>query len=147
MKMMTNPRWLVLADTERGRLLQAGRTEMGSVHVEPIDRIEHRTDRYEHSRPSPRAGQTGDTQDDHEDEEEEKRFARRLSRWIGDHVQRHGIERLVLFASPRMLGTLRKLTNGRGLPAHIDSRDTDLTSLTVEQLTEHRAIQKLVAAT
>lgn len=141
-----NKSWVVLADRERGRLLHCGRTELGSAHVDEIDRIEHDNESYEHSRPSPRAGRTGDTQDDHEAEEEARRFARRLTDWIRRHIEQHAIPRLVLYAPPRMLGTLRRVANGNGLNGKVDRQEADLTSLTVEELTRHRKIRQLVGA-
>jgi len=138
--------WVVIADAHKGRLLQCGRTERGSAHVETVDNIEHDPGDYEHQRPSPRKGGTGDTQDDHENEEESRRFARRLTGWMQNHVVQHNIAELQLFAAPRFLGTLRKLTNGHGLPAQVETHEGDLTNLTTDELTKHRRIQKLLGA-
>lgn len=138
--------WVVVADARRGRLLECGRTEWGSPHVEDVDRIEHQPEDYEHQKPSPRAGSTGATHHDHEDEEEARRFARKLTRWINRQVERRDIDRLVLFAAPRFLGTLRKTRNGNGLHADVESKEADLTSLTVDELTNHRRIKQLIDA-
>lgn len=141
-----NAIWVVVANAERGRLLHCQRTEAGSAHVEVVDRIEHHREDYEHQRPSPRKGGAGDTHDDHEDEEEARRFARRLTDWIGNHVDQQSISRLVLFAAPRFLGALRQLSNGSALPDDCQLHESDLSGLTIRELTRHQRITQLLDA-
>ncbi len=142
----SNNTWVIVADGEVGRLLHCGKTELGSAHVEQVDTIEHKPGAYEHAKPSPRAGRTGDPNDDHEDEEESRRFARKLSEWIRRHVETRSVPHMTLFAPPRLLGTLRKITNGKSLPRAVNTKEADLTSLTTEQLTKHQSIRELVRA-
>lgn len=140
----SNSVWVLVADAKCGRLLHCSQTELGSAHVKQADRIEPEPQAYEHGKPSPRAGRTGTTSQDHESEEETRRFARTLTNWTKQKMDDLQVPRLVLFAPPRFLGALRKVSNGHGLNGRVEQKEADLTSLTVEQLTKHRSIRSLI---
>jgi len=140
-----NGAWFIVVDRGRGRLLRCSLLPPGRVHVDELDAIDGPPDEREHGRPSPRAGRGGYTyaSGGHETEQQLHRFAKEVASWIGRKLEEHRIDRLDLFAAPRLLGELRKL-----YPAAWDGRvrehQADLTQVTTAELSKHPAVADLL---
>ena len=132
-----NHAWFALADAERCRLLCFRLTDQGTQHVDEYDAVENTFPEHEHVRP-----QTGDGMT-HDVEEKERRFAGKIVEWLQEKAKKHGIDRLVIFAPPRMLGLLRKASSGL-LAGHLKELQGNLMHLDAGQLAEHPMVRELV---
>ncbi|MGR9092621.1 MAG: host attachment protein [Gammaproteobacteria bacterium] len=132
--------WFALADAEHCRLLCCRLTEQGTPHVDEHDALENTSPERERLRP-----QTGDGMT-HDVEERERRFAGKIVERLQEDVKKHEIDRLVIFAPPRMLGILREASSGL-LAGHLEELEGNLMRLRVGQLAEHPLIRELVQAT
>jgi len=135
-----NRAWFALADAERCRLLCCRLTEQGTQHVDEYDALENTSPEPEHLRP-----QTGDGMT-HDVEERERRFAGKIVERLQENVEKHEIDRLVIFAPPRMLGGLRKASSGL-LAGHLKQLEGNLMRLDAGQLAEHPMVRELLRAT
>ena len=129
--------WFALADAEHCRLLCCRLTEQGTQHVDEHERLDNTFPEHEHLRP-----QTGDGMT-HDIEEKERRFAGQIVGWLKKRVDTHKIGRLVILATPRMLGVLRRfrprLSNGV-----LQGLEGNLVRLEAGQLADHPMIRDLV---
>jgi protein required for attachment to host cells len=114
-----NHAWFALADAETCRLLRCSLTKQDTRQVEEHGAIENVFPEHEHQRP-----QTGDGMT-HDVEEKERRFAGNIVEWLQENAKKHEIDRLVIFAPPRMLGILRKASSGL-LPGHLKELEGNL---------------------
>ena len=132
-----NHAWFALADAEHCRLLCCRLTEQGTQHVDEYDALENTFPDSEHLRP-----QTGDGMT-HDVEEKERRFAGQIVGWLKKRVDTHKIGRLVILATPRMLGVLRRfrprLSNGV-----LQGLEGNLMRLEAGQLADHPMVRDLV---
>jgi len=132
-----NHAWFALADAEHCRLLCCRLTEQGTQHVDEYDALENTFPDSEHLRP-----QTGDGMT-HDVEEKERRFAGQIVAWLKKRVDTHEIDHLVIFATPRMLGVLRRararLPNG-----HLQGIEGNLMRLDAGQLADHPMVRDLI---
>jgi len=135
-----NYAWFALADTEHCRLLCCHLTRQGTQHVDEYGVFENTLPEAEHARPMTHDGAT------HDIEEEERRFAGQIVEWLQENVKKHEIDRLVIFAPPRMLGALRKASSGL-LKGHLEELEGNLMRLEAGQLAEHPMVRQLVPAT
>lgn len=132
--------WFALVDAEHCRLLCCCLTRQGTQHVDEYGRFENTLPEAEHARPM---GQDGMT---HDIEEEERRFGAQIVDWLGRQARKHQIDRLVIFAPPRMLGVLRKASSGL-LAGHLKELEGNLMRLDAGQLAQHPMVRQLVATT
>lgn len=132
-----NHAWFALADTEHCRLLCCRLTKQGTRHVDEHGRHENTLPEAEHARPM---GQDGMT---HDIEEEERRFGAQIVDWLRRKAEEHKIDRLAIFAPPRMLGVLRKASSGL-LAGHLKELKGDLMRLAAGRLAEHPMVRELV---
>ncbi len=132
-----NHAWFVLADAEHCRLLCCRLTEQGTQHVDEHETLDNTFPEHEHLRP-----QTGDGMT-HDIEEKERRFAGQIVGWLKKRVDTHKIGRLVILATPRMLGVLRRfrprLSNGL-----LQGIEGNLVRLEAGQLADHPMVRDLV---
>jgi protein required for attachment to host cells len=136
----SNHGWFALADAEHCRLLRCQRNERGTPHVDEYEALANAFPEHEHLRP-----QTGDGMT-HDIEEKERRFAGQIVAWLQKGAETHEIDRLMIFATPRMLGVLRKARTG--LPnGHLQGLEGNLMRLKAGQLAEHPMVRELVRAT
>ena len=131
--------WFALADAEHCRLLCCRLTRQGTKHVDEHGALENTLPEAEHERPQAGDGMT------HDIEEEERRFAAEIVKWLKKKASEHDIARLAIFASPRMLGVLRKASSGL-LKGHLEELEGNLMRLKAGQLAEHPMVRKLVRA-
>ncbi len=131
--------WFALADAEHCRLLCCRLTEQGTQHVDEYGRLENTLPEAEHARPMSQDGMT------HDIEEEERRFAAQIVDWLRRKAEEHEIDRLAIFAPPRVLGVLRKASSGL-LNGHLEEIEGNLMRLDAGQLADHSMIRKLVPA-
>lgn len=129
--------WFALADAEHCRLLCCRLTEQGTQHVDEYDALQNTLPQQEHMRPMTQSGTT------HGIEEEERRFAGEIVEWLQEKTKKHEIDRLAIFAPPRMLGVLRKASSGL-LRGHLEELNSDLMRLNVGQLAEHPLVRELM---
>ena len=135
-----NHAWFALADAEHCRLLCCRLTEQGTQHVDEYDALENTFPEHEHLRP-----QTGDGMT-HDVEEKERRFAGQIVDWLKKRVDTHEIDRLVILATPRMLGVLRR-ARARLPSGHLQGTEGNLMRLDAGQLAEHPMVRELVRTT
>ena len=132
--------WFALADAEHCRLLCCRLTEQGTPHIDEYDALENKSPERERMRP-----QTGDGMT-HDVEEKERRFAGMIVEKLQENVKKHGVDRLVIFATPGMLGALRKVSP-QLLAGHILELEGNLMRLRAGQLAKHPMIRDLVRGT
>ncbi len=131
--------WFALADAEHCRLLCCRLTERGTPHVDEYGAFENTLPEAEHARPMTQDGMT------HDIEEEERRFAGQIVEWLQEKAEEHEIHQLAVFATPRMLGMLRKAPLGL-LKGHLEELEGNLMHLEAGQLAKHPMVCKLVRA-
>ena len=129
--------WFALADAEHCRLLRCHLTKRGTHHVDEYDALENTFPEHEHLRP-----QTGDGMT-HDVEEKERRFAGEIVEWLQTRAKQREIDQLAVFATPRMLGVLRKAPLGL-LKGHLEEVEGNLMRLETDQLAEHPMVRELV---
>lgn len=135
-----NHAWFALADAEHCRLLCCRLTEQGTQHVDEYGRFENTLPEAEPARPQSGDGMT------HDIEEEERRFGGQIIAWLRGRVEEHEIDRLAIFAPPRMLGVLRKDPSGL-MAGHLRQLEGNLMRLDAGQLADHPMIRELVPVT
>jgi protein required for attachment to host cells len=79
----------------------------------------------------------------HDVEEKERRFAGKIVATLQENAKKHEIDRLVIFAPPRMLGALRKVSSGL-LAGHLKELEGNLMRLDTGQLADHPMVRDLV---
>jgi protein required for attachment to host cells len=112
-------------------------TTQGTQHVDEYGAFENTLAQQEHMRPMTQTGTT------HYVEEEERRFAHEIVEWLQENAKKHEIDRLVIFAPPRMLGVLRKASSGL-LTGHLKELEGNLMRLDAGQLAQHPMVRDLV---
>ena len=132
-----NYAWFALADAEHCRLLCCRLTRQGTQHVDEYGAFENTLPEAEHARPMTGDGMT------HDIEEEERRFGAQIVDWLRRKAEEHKIDRLVIFAPPRMLGVLRKASSGL-LAGHVKELEGNLMRLDAGQLAQHPMVRDLV---
>jgi hypothetical protein len=132
-----NYAWFALLDAEHCRLLCCRLTTQGTHHVDEYGRFENTLPEAEHARPMTGDGMT------HDIEEEERRFGIQIVDWLRREAKKHEIDRLVIFAPPRMLGVLRKASSGL-LAGHLKELEGNLMRLDAGQLAQHPMVRDLV---
>ena len=139
-----NRGWFFVVDGGCGRLMQSIVVPPGRLRVEQHGTLSNRSLGLEHVRPSSLKGKSGNSyaSGGHEAEEEIHRFAKEVAAWLEREIDRHDIEDLTVFFSPRLLGELRKVFNPN-LEHRVRTQQADLTSLTPSGLARHPAIQAL----
>jgi protein required for attachment to host cells len=138
-----SPRWFVVVDSQKSRLLRGSRTHHGSVHLEEIAHLDTTFSAGQHHRPD-RMGQPGRAGGaGHEHEEKLSHFAREVTPWLQQLLTTHAVDSCALYAPAHMLGALRK-----ALPASLAKllveHDVELASLPKAQLMAHPRIQELL---
>ncbi len=120
-------RWLFIVDRGGGRLLRGETTPAGHVHLDVVDTVENRWQEHEHGRPSPLKYKDGHSHAawTHEDETMLHRFAKDVAEWLDEATGRLGIERVALFAPPRLIGELRR-TMTPALAQRVEQHEGDL---------------------
>ena len=132
-----NHAWFALADAEHCRLLCCRLTRQGTQHVDEYGAFKNTLPEAEHARPM-----TGDGMA-HDIEEEERRFGAQIVDWLRRKAEEHKIDRMVIFAPPRMLGVLRKASSGL-LVGHLKELEGNLMRLDAGQLAQHPMVRDLV---
>lgn len=117
-----NRAWFALADAEHCRLLCYRLTTQGTQHVDEYGAFDNTLPEAEHARPMTGDGMT------HDIEEEERRFGAQIVDWLRRKAEEHKIDRLAIFAPPRMLGVLRKASSGL-LTGHLQELEGNLMRL------------------
>jgi len=137
--------WFVLVEEERCRLLQAEVTKLGTPHVEEHDAFENRHPQPELGRPQALGGMTGHSYaaPHHKAGERVRRFMKESVNWLTSQMAERQIERLVIFATPRLMGALRQVDFGQA-EARIELKEVNLGRLRVHELAEHQFIRQLL---
>lgn len=136
-----NDAWFALADAKRGRLLYCHLTKQGTQHVDEYDTLRNTLPEQEFVRPMRQSGMAHGIEG-----EEERRFAGKIVEWLRQNARKHEIDRLTIFAPPRMLGILRKASAGL-LKGHLEELKGDLMRLDADQLAQHPMVRDLVRET
>jgi protein required for attachment to host cells len=132
-----NHAWFALADAKSCRLLCCSLTRRGKHHIDEYDAMKNTLPEQEHARPMTNAGTT------HNVEDNERCFAGEIVVWLKKKTEQYAIDRLVIFAPPRMLGVLRMVPLG-SLKGHVEELKGDLMRLNAGQLADHPMIRELV---
>lgn len=138
-----SPRWFVVVDSQKSRLMRGSRTEHGSAHIEEVAHLDTTFAAGQHHRPD-RMGEHGRSAGvGHEHEEKLAHFAREITPWLQKLLTTHAVDSCALYAPGHMLGALRK-----ALPASLAKllveHDVELASLPKAQLMAHPRIQELL---
>jgi protein required for attachment to host cells len=72
-----------------------------------------------------------------------RRFAKDVAEWIDERLDRHDIERLHLFAAPRLLGDIRLENGFERLGDRIEEHTENLASMSGASLSQHPSITAL----
>ncbi len=134
---LQNHAWFALTDVESCRLLCCSLTRRGKHHIDEYDAIKNTLPEQEHARPMTNAGAT------HNIEDNERRFAGEIVAWLRKRADQYEINRLVIFAPPRMLGVLRMVPLG-SLKGRVEELKGDLMRLNAGQLADHPMVRELV---
>jgi protein required for attachment to host cells len=139
-------RWAIVADERSARLISVERTPMDSVQVEEHATLENTQTEHQHSRPSPLASKDGHTHaaNPHEEETLRKRFAKELAGWVEKQGQKHGIERIDLFAPAKLMGNLRGEWSPDAPVNNQSMHKLEIAHLSAGQLSRHDAIEGLL---
>lgn len=144
MENSSDPRWACVVDHRRGRLVQCEKSPGGSWRVDADRSITNEwEDLHEHGRPSGlSAGAARGHAQSHaaparETEEERRRFAKDVIEWLEKEVRSRKIERLPVFAPPKLLGALRSQWP-KALAPHVREHEADLAHLDDNRLTENQ---------
>lgn len=132
-----NHAWCALADAEHCRLLCCRLTQQGTQHVDEYGAFDNTLPEQEHMRPATGGGET------HDVEENERRFAAEIAKWLQKQAKNCELDRLTIFATPRMLGVLRNTSFGV-IKGGMKQIQGDLMRLNAGQLAEHPMIRNLV---
>jgi protein required for attachment to host cells len=132
-----NHAWFALADAKSCRLLCCSLTRRGKHHIDEYDAMKNTLPEQEHARPMTNAGAK------HNVEDNERCFAGEIVVWLKKRTEQYAIDRLVIFAPPRMLGVLRMVPLG-SLKGHVEELKGDLMRLNAGQLADHPMIRELV---
>lgn len=139
--------WVLLADAVQARLLECSVVPPGRCHAEQRAALENGHPEPERGRPSPLLARGkpayGSGGQEKAEAEKHERFARELASWMQEQVQRHGIDRVHLFASPRFLGTLRRSLPGR-MADRIEEHATNLIKRETSAVVEHPEVRRLL---
>jgi protein required for attachment to host cells len=148
---MTSTRqWFVTADGRRATLYWCEPTPGGRLHVEAKQSLENEeAEKRERQRPSILArGPSGSARPasfGHDVEEDARRFAKKVSEWVGNEARESKMDRVVMFAAPRFLGHLRSDVGG-GLNGKAKLVEAELTKLRAHELADHPAVKAAVTA-
>lgn len=129
--------WFALADAESCRLLACSLTRRGKHHVREYDAMLNTLPEQEHIRPMTGGGTT------HNVENKERCFGGEILAWLRSRADQYAIDRLVIFAPPRMLGVLRAVPLGT-LKGHVEELEGNLMRLNAGQLAAHSRIRELL---
>ena len=145
MKNGSRDKWILVADSRRARLLRAGLTRHDRPHVTEEARLDFEFAENEHSRPSARTAKNGHSYASrhHEEEQLTARFAREVTSFARDKIDKHRVEELFLFAPPTFLGALRKEIPTK-LAERLVERKGELTNLSEAELAAHPEIARLI---
>ena len=139
--------WVLLADAVQARLLECSVVPPGRCHAKQRAALENGHPEPERGRPSPLVARGrpayGSGGQENEEAEKHERFARELTRWMQEQLERHGIDRVHLFASPRFLGTLRRSLPG-GLADRIEEHATNLIKRETPSVVAHPEVRRLL---
>jgi len=151
--------WVFIVDEGGGRLLRARRVPPGRYQVEVQDRVTNEWKGREHSRPKGltrtevSAGPAGVSktgyqfaQPHNEEKELRHEFAKEVAGRIEKRIKQHDIERLAVFAAPKMLGELRGCWPKAVKPV-IEEHDQDLSWMGEAELLKHPVVSKVLNIT
>jgi len=134
-----NYAWFALAGAERCRLLCCRLTQHGTQYVEQRGVLENAVSEHVNPRPATEGEET------HDIEETELRFARDTAEWLNQNAADQEMTRLVVFATPRMLGLLRRtsfyVTNG-----HLAEAGDKVMRLQASELADHPLVRDVIRA-
>ncbi|TVQ34504.1 MAG: hypothetical protein EA376_00090 [Phycisphaeraceae bacterium] len=142
--------WFVTADDRCAKLYSLRDVRGGRRRVSEHESVRSDWEDYhERGRPNPlgrgpsaNAAQ-GFAARGHQDQEERNRFARDVKAWIESRMKEREINRISVFAAPRMLGALRAEFGDD--PPGVSLHEGEFTPLHAHQLAEHPAIAEAIA--
>jgi protein required for attachment to host cells len=132
--------WLFLVDRNGGRLLQITQTMHGRPHLDEVAGLENTWKEHVKNRPSVVTGK-----DIHIREQEQvmNRFGKELGAWLQQQIGAFRIERVHMFAEPRLIGELRKVFP-KTLNGHVIEHESELAPLKNDELLKHPSVQKII---
>ena len=137
---MKSGAWFALADAEHCRLLCCHVSKFGLQHVDEYETLDNTFPEHEHQRSQSGEGMTREV------DEKERRFTGEVMNWLKERSEQHDIHRLTIYATPRILGLLRKIDGGI-FKDRFTEIEANLMRFTVGQLAEHRLVSELVNGT
>lgn len=137
--------WIVVADREQARLLEASVTRHGRCHLEQRSDLRSSWEEPEHGRPSPLGGKDGHSYASvgHEEEERVHRFVVEIESWLARMCRERRIETMALYCPAPLLGEIRRRWN-KDLRDRANTRELNIAHLPLSELAHHQAIRALV---
>lgn len=141
---MTNDKelWLIVADSERARLLQARPTQHEHLHLEEVSKLATTFVGAEHGRPArlSQPGRSGSVPSEHASKV--AHFAREVTPWIEQELSARGIVRCALFAPSHLLGALRKERH-QSAASRLIEHEGELAQMSLADLSRHPRVVAL----
>lgn len=134
-------KWILVADSERARLLVGTLVAHGRIHLDEMTKLETTFVAGEHHRPSQLAGRghSAHASFGHEHEEKLAHFARELAAWVEKELAARKVDSCALFAPARFLGALRKELK-KPVAQKLSEHEGEITKLSPGHLVEHPAV-------
>lgn len=140
------PQWIVIANGNEAKLILRSNV-VGRPHMEEVETFVNRWQAPSAGPPlslrSPKDNHSYGSQR-HVAEEHERRYANYLAQWIEGIVEERELNRVFVFASPRLQGWLKKAYT-TSMIRYIRSRTGDFAHARASALAVHPAFQDLVA--
>ena len=136
--------WIAIVTNKGANVLEGTVVPPGRPHLEVRARLEHVEEERQHGRPSPRRSKDGHSYANwgNEDEENLTRHARRVAGWLHQRGEELSVDRLKVFASPRLAGALRTQYPPK-FAEHVLEENVDLGYMQAKDLVKHPAIAVL----
>ncbi len=137
--------WIVVADRQHARLLEATKTAHGRCHLELHSELKSSWEEKEHARPSPLGakGEHSYASVGHEAEERVHRFVGEIEEWLGGQSRERRIGSMSVYCPAPLLGEIRRRWN-KELQAKTETHELNIAHLPIAELAGHQAIRALV---
>ena len=141
----TSVAWVLVADGEGARLLQATATQHKKVHLEEVAKLVSTFLAGDHERPTrlSKAGHSGPASN--EPERKLTHFAGQLAAWVAKELPARKISQCTLFAPSHLLGALRTQLS-KATAGLLVEKTGELAQFSIADLSRHPGIVALLPA-
>jgi len=137
--------WVVVADSDRARLLHGTSTRHDHVHLDEVTELRTTAVASERQRPT-RMSQPGRSGPFEQGNElEVAHFARQIGSWVDKELSARAIARCTLFAPTHLIGALRK-TLSAAVAEKLTEQPGELAQMSLDELSRHPKFVALLPA-